>query len=110
MWRNPFAKPFSSESPVHRWRGSVRQTLKSHRSAARVAWCHCHELPPAVSGCLVLAATLSTAPVKWVLLVRALGATRVKQSPRRPEAERGEWRLIATTNEIKLCLAAPLVK
>jgi hypothetical protein len=34
----------------------------------------------------------------------------VKHSPRRPEAERGQWRLIATTNEIKLCLAAPLVK
>jgi hypothetical protein len=62
MWRNPFARPFSSESPAHQWRGSVRQTLKSHRSAAPVACCRCHELPPAVSGCLVLAATFFHRP------------------------------------------------
>jgi hypothetical protein len=53
--------------------------------SALVACCRCHELPPAVSGCLVPAATcfhrsgdLGLAPA------RALGATSAKHGPRGP--------------------------
>jgi hypothetical protein len=51
------------ESPAHRWRALVQQTLKSYRNwSALVAQCRCLELPRAVSGCLAPAATFFHRP------------------------------------------------
>ena len=47
MSRNRLAEAFSSESPAHRWRAPVRQTLKSHRNGQR--W----SLSAVASSCLV---------------------------------------------------------
>jgi hypothetical protein len=57
-------KPSLRSSPAHPWRPPVRRTLKSHRSGQR--WSRvagCPELPRAVSGCFVPAATFIHVPV-----------------------------------------------
>jgi hypothetical protein len=95
MSSDPFAEAFSSESPAHPWRAPVRRTLKSHRCGRRWSLvAGCPELPRAVSGCLVPAATFHVPVIGCfppVLLER-----RAKRAPRRPKVVRGEWRLIAT--------------
>jgi hypothetical protein len=60
----PFAEALTSESPAHPWRAPVRPTLKSHRSGQRWSLvAGCPELPRAVSGCFVPAATFIHVPV-----------------------------------------------
>jgi hypothetical protein len=95
--------PSLLESQAHQWRAPVRQTLKSHRNGQR--WSHravassCLQPSRAVSCWL---RPSSTVPVMWVLPARALRATSAEHGPRRPEAVRGVWRLIATTNGLTL--------
>jgi hypothetical protein len=64
MSRTRSQKPFTSESPAHPWCASVRRILRSHRSGQ--CWslvAGCPELPRAVSGCFVPAATFVHVPV-----------------------------------------------
>src|SRR5918994_5268735 len=57
-------KPSLRSSPAHPWRAPVWRTLKSHHSDQRWSLvAGCPELPRAVSGCLVPAATFFHVPV-----------------------------------------------
>jgi hypothetical protein len=57
-------KPSLRSSPAHPWRAPVWRTLKSHRSGQRWSLvAGCPELPRAVSGCFVPAATFIHVPV-----------------------------------------------
>ncbi len=85
------------ESPAHRWRAPVRQTLKSHRNGQRWSLsAGCLELPRAVSGCLAPAATFFHRPGDYGCFLCPCPWGDEQRAPRRPETERGVWRLIAT--------------
>lgn len=91
--RNPFAEALGSESPAHPWRTAVCWTLKSHRSGQ--CWslaAGCSELPRAVSGCVVPAATFIHVPVigcfPLVLLERR--ARSVPHAGLKPNVEGGD--------------------
>ena len=104
-------KPSLRSSPAHPWRAPVWRTLKSHRSDQR--WSRvagCPELPRAVSGCVVPAATFIPRPGDRVLPAGALRATSAKRAPRWSKTERGGWRLIATTNASTLRPSSVRVK
>ena len=93
MSRNPFAEALTSESPAHPWRAPVRRTLRSHRSGQRWSLvAGCPELPRAVSGCVVPAATFFHVPVigcfPLVLLERR--ARSVVHAGLKPNVEGGD--------------------
>ena len=73
-------RPSRRSSPAHPWRAPVRRTLKSHRSRQR--WSLVAggpELPRAVSGCFVPAATFIPRLGDRVLPAGALRATSAKR-------------------------------
>jgi hypothetical protein len=95
----------------HPWRAPVWWTLKSHRSGQRSSLVAGYpELPRAVSGCFVPAATFIPRPGDQVPPADALRATSAKRAPRWSETERGGWRLIATTNASTLRPSSVRVK